>query len=317
MNTDQRAEGLLYPSIEPYLETDLAVGSGHRIHYELSGNPQGFPVLFLHGGPGSQTRPGHRCYFDPQFYRIVLFDQRGCGRSIPAGELCDNTTHHLVADIEQLRLALGVERWLLFGGSWGSTLALAYAVAHSERVAALILRGVFLASEDELEWYLNGLRRFVPEAWLQLAEGDGGNLVARYHALVNHPDAQTAANAARRWVDYEAAAMAIGAPESAPPTQNDANALVARVRVQLHYLMNHCFLRKGELLDNLHRLAGKPTIVVQGRRDMVCPPVTAWEVASRLSGAELRMIGDGGHSASDSPLAPALRRAADDMRRRL
>jgi proline iminopeptidase len=317
VNRDQRTEDLLYPAIEPYLEADLAVGPGHRIHYELSGNPQGFPLLFLHGGPGSQTRPGHRCYFDPRFYRIVLFDQRGCGRSSPAGEVHDNTTHHLIADIEQLRLALGVERWLLFGGSWGSTLALAYAGAHPGRVAAMILRGVFLASSSELEWYLNGLRRFVPEAWQQLSGGDGRDLVARYHSLVNHPDPQTAASAAQRWVDYEVAAMAMGAPAPAAASQTDADALVARSRVQLHYLANRCFLREGELLEGLHRLAGTPAIVVQGRRDMICPPHTAWEVASRLPRAELRMIADGGHAAGEAPMAPALRRAADDLRERL
>lgn len=316
MEQEASATGPLYPPIEPHRVAELAVGSGHRLHFELSGNPHGHPVLFLHGGPGSHTRPAHRCFFDPAFYRIVLFDQRGCGRSRPAGEVRDNTTHHLVADIESLRCALDVERWLLFGGSWGSTLALAYAAAHPRRVAGLILRGVFLASRDELDWYLYGLQRFMPEASMRLAGGDGDDLLARYHALVNHPDTSIAVSAAQRWMEYEQAAMDPGAPSSGS-SQVGAGELLPRARVQLHYLVNRCFLREGELLDGLWRLEDVPAIIVQGRRDMVCPPRAAWQVAQRLRHAELRMIAGGGHAASEPRMAEALRAATDEFRVRL
>jgi proline iminopeptidase len=302
--------------MEPHYVAELPVGSGHRLHFEVCGNPHGHPVLFLHGGPGSHTRPAHRCFFDPAVYRIVLFDQRGCGRSLPSGEVRDNTTYHLVADIESLRRALNVERWLLFGGSWGSTLALAYGIAYPRRVAGLILRGVFLASRDELDWYVRGLRRFIPEASIRLAGGDSQDVLARYHSLVNHPDIPIAVSAAQRWLEYEEAAMNPAVPSSGPAQSGGAE-LLARARVQLHYLVNHCFLREGELLDGLWRLEKVPAIIVQGRRDMVCPPHAAWQVAQRLSLAELRMIAGGGHAASEPPMAEALRAATDEFRRRL
>jgi proline iminopeptidase len=308
----------LYPPIEPFQTGGLAVDSTHSIYYEQSGNPSGFPVLFLHGGPGSQVRPQHRQFFDPAFYRIVLFDQRGCGRSTPRGGIVHNTTWHLVADIEGLRRQLGVERWLLFGGSWGSALALAYAQSHPRRVAGLILRGVFLASASELDWYVNGLRDFLPSAWRDLTGGRSEGVVARYHAAVNHPDLATAEQAARIWVGYEEAAMQLGS--GATPVASAAGevaALLDRARVQLHYLANECFLRRDELLQTAWKVATVPCIIVQGRLDMICPPVTASDLAERLPHAELRMVESGGHSGSQPIMAAALRTAADDMRERL
>jgi len=304
----------------------LAVGSGHQIYYEESGNPAGFPVLFLHGGPGSRSRPAHRRFFDPDFYRIVLFDQRGCGRSTPAGSIVDNTTAHLVADVERLRRHLGIERWLLFGGSWGSTLALAVAIRHPESVAGLVLRGVFLASRAEVQWYLCGMRRFLPDAWQEFAGDAGADVVAHYRSLVDHPDPAVALAAARRWSAYEARVMApaeapgSGGPGSGDPGSGNPAAtgeLLAHTRVHLHYLEHECFLMPGELLDNLPRIGSRPAIIVQGRLDMVCPPQTACEVAQRLPQAELRLVPDGGHSALAPAMARALCQATADLRERL
>ncbi|HEX7811023.1 MAG TPA: prolyl aminopeptidase [Burkholderiales bacterium] len=313
MDQDPSAEEAFFPEIEPYRKDWLAVDAGHRIYFEESGNPRGYPVVFLHGGPGSRTRPAHRRFFDPQFYRIVLFDQRGCGLSTPGGSTDANTIQHLVADVEQLRRMLGVQRWLLFGGSWGSTLALAYAIAHTESVAGLILRGVFLGSPEEIQWYLCGMRRFIPEAWTEFAAEAAAEPLARYHELVNHPDAATALAAARKWHDYEARMMGSGdlsADTGAPP----ADELLARARVQLHYLARDCFLRPGQLIDNLWRLAGLPAIIVQGRMDVVCPPLAATEVARRLPRAELQMVAGAGHSASQPAIASRLCAATRRMR---
>jgi len=286
------------------------VGGGHAIHFEQCGNPGGFPAIFLHGGPGSHTQPLHRRFFDPQFYRIVLSDQRGCGRSVPLGCTEENTTRHLVEDIEALRDRLGLERVMLFGGSWGATLALAYAAAHPQRVAAMVLRGVFLGTRAEVDRYLNGL-------------AEGGDVLARYHALVNQPDEAAARAAAQRWVAYEEAVMSldaggrdVGAAQSAAAAADPAAAL-ARARVQLHYLVHDCFLEPGELMSSLTRLGETQVLIVQGQRDQVCPPRVALELAERLPRAELRLIEHGGHSAAEPAMAQALRGAADDLRRLL
>lgn len=318
MGTSVESQNALYPALAPFATGRLPVGARHVLHFEQCGNPHGFPVLVLHGGPGSHTRPEHRRFFDPRFYRVVLFDQRGCGRSAPLGDTQENTTRHLVQDIEALRGHLQIERMMLFGGSWGSTLALAYAAAHSDRVAGILLRGIFLASRAELDWYLEGLRNFVPQAWEALAQGASGGLLARYHELVNGQDERQALAAARRWVAYEEAVMELGAPERpAETTAPEAAAELPRARVQLHYLAHDCFLKPGELLSGLRGLAGVPALIVQGRLDMVCPPRAALEVAQLLPRGELRLVECGGHSAFGIDMAAALRRAADDMRGRI
>jgi proline iminopeptidase len=307
----------LYPAVEPYAVDRLAVGDGHTLYVEQCGNPAGFPALFLHGGPGSHTRPQHRQFFDPQFYRAVLFDQRGCGRSTPLGGTAENTTYHLLEDIESLRRHLHIDRMMLFGGSWGSTLALAYASTYPDRVAGMILRGIFLASRAEVDWYLYALRNFLPEASAALAQGTNGDLVARYHASVNEQDERKSLAAARRWVDYEEAVMSLGTGGKAAPTASAPIAVLGRARVQLHYLVRDCFLQPGELLEGAHRLAHIPTIMVQGRLDMACPPRAAFELAARLPHAELRLIERGGHAATEPSMATALRRATDDIRAHL
>jgi len=306
------ADSILYPPLEPFAEQQLLVGGGHALHVEQCGNPAGFPVIFLHGGPGSQVRPIHRRFFDPRFYRVVLFDQRGCGRSTPQGATEENTTARLVEDVEALRLHLGLESALLFGGSWGATLALAYAAAHPRRVAAMLLRGVFLGSREEVDWYLGGLGELVPQAWQALAQGAGPDLLGHYHDLVSRNDAA----AAQRWVAYEDALMRLdaGEPVAAGGGAQDPEAVLARARVQLHYLAHGCFLRPGELLAGLERLGEMRVLIVQGGQDRVCPPRTARELAGRLPRAELRLIENGGHSATGRAMAAALRQAADDLR---
>ena len=319
MVVDQNQAGgdVLFPAIDPYRKDWLEAGSGHRIYFEESGNRAGFPVLFVHGGPGSRSRPAHRRFFDPSFYRVVLFDQRGCGQSTPAGSTLENTTSHLVADIEQLRHHLGVEQWLLFGGSWGSTLSLAYAIAHTDRVAGMVLRGVFLASDAEVEWYVSGVRRFAPEAWAAFAGNAGESIIEHYRQLIDHPDASVGLAAARRWCDYEASVMAIGqisggndgGGNAATPQQ-----VLADTRIQLHFLAHRCFLRPNQLLDGLWRIGRKPVTLVQGRMDMVCPPLSAFEVSRRLANPDLRLIPNGGHSAMQPVIAAELRAATERMR---
>jgi proline iminopeptidase len=295
----------MYPELGPIQVNWLEVGDGHRVYYEISGNPAGFPVLFLHGGPGSRTRPAHRRFFDPAFYRIVLFDQRGCGRSTLLGATQANTTAHLLADIEQLRQTLGVDRWLFFGGSWGSTLGLAYAIAHPDRVAGMVLRGVFLASEAEVAAYLAVL----PGAWNGIAGGPA-SAIKHFHALVEQGDGE----AATRWCDYESRVMAGEESASAGSAPPPAGEMLARARIQLHYLAQQCFLRPNELLDQLPGLRARPVIIVQGAMDRVCPPATALAVAKRLPGAELRMIAGGGHSALQPAIATELCAATAKMR---
>lgn len=306
------ADSTLYPPLEPFAQQQLAVGGPHVLHVEECGNPSGFPVIFLHGGPGSQARPVHRRFFDPRFYRVVLFDQRGCGRSTPRGCTDENTTERLVEDIEALRGRLGLEGAIVFGGSWGATLALAYAAAYPRRIAAMVLRGVFLASRQEVDWYLGGLGELVPQAWQVLAQDAGPDLLRHYHDLVSRNDAA----AAERWVAYEDAVMRLdaGEPVAAAGAAQDPAAVLARARIQLHYLAHGCFLRPGELLGGLARLGKTRVLIVQGRRDLVCPPHTALELAARLPQAELRLVDGGGHSATGPEMAAALRRAADDLR---
>ncbi|MCC7546600.1 MAG: prolyl aminopeptidase [Burkholderiales bacterium] len=321
----------LYPPLEPADVLQLPVEHGHALHVEVCGAVHGEPVLFLHGGPGSSTNPNHRRFFDPSFYRIVLFDQRGCGRSTPAGETADNTTQDLIADIERLRQFLGVQRWVLFGGSWGGTLALSYAQRHPARVRAMVLRGVFLASAQEVAWFVHGLRAFMPEAWLRFSGGDAGEsaagLLARYHAQVTGADERIAQEAAARWNAYESAVMSVG-ETAAPagtfpvgtslagtsPADPAGKTVAARVRIHLHYLVNHCFLASQQLMFGMSRLEAVPAIIVQGRRDLVCPPVTAHALHLAWPSSTLRMVEEAGHSALHPAMIDALVRATQDVK---
>jgi proline iminopeptidase len=298
----------LFPPIEPFDQGRLDTGDGHSIYYEQCGNPGGVPVVVLHGGPGSGSSPKQRRFFDPRHYRIVLFDQRGCGRSLPLGGTENNTTRALIGDIEALRERLGIGHWLVFGGSWGATLALAYAQAHPDRVAGLILRGVFLATRAELEWYCDGLRRFLPEAWTAFSQAAGGaagiELIARYYRQVHGADAATALTAARAWYAYDVHAIvaAGGSSGDAPPNGQ----VLAQIKVQTHYLVHDCFIDEAQLLDRMDRIRRIPAIIVQGRLDLVCPPATARMLADAWPEADLVMVENGGHSAFNAPMADAL-----------
>ena len=311
----QTASEAFYPPIEPFRRDFLDVGGGHRMYFEESGNPRGFPVVFVHGGPGSQSRPAHRRFFDPDQFRIILFDQRGCGQSTPLGSLAVNTTAQLVADMEKLRRHLEIDRWLLFGGSWGCTLSLAYAIWHAAPVAGLVLRGVFLGGRGEVHWYLCGVRRFVPEAWELFAGEIRGSILEHYHREIHSSERQIALAAATRWCDYEARVMDPGNPSASAGTVPD-NELLARVRVQLHFMANDFFLRQNELTDNLWRIGSRPVIIVQGRKDLVCPPASAAALARAL-GAELCMVATGGHSALQTQIAGELCAATRRIRDRI
>lgn len=302
------AESLIFPAIEPYSTGWITASSKHRFYYEECGNPAGVPIVVLHGGPGSGCSPKQRRFFDPNHYRIVLFDQRGCGRSEPAGCIEENTTQDLVDDIARLKQHLKLERWFVFGGSWGSTLALAYAAKYPESIQGLILRGIFLARQEELDWFLYQVRNFFPEIWEELVhpltDTERKNILASfYHRIFN--DDEESLPAARHWNNFEASIMSLlpAEPSSNPPT--DA-ALLGRARVQLHYLINHCFLLETPLLKQVDRFRHIPATIIQGRYDMVCPPISAHELHAAWPEADFRIIQDAGHAAFEPGTAAAL-----------
>lgn len=293
----------LYPPIEPYESGRLEVDAGHSLYWESCGSPRGLPALFLHSGPGGGCTANSRRLFDPQSYRIILFDQRGCGRSRPQGSLLANTTAHLVSDIETLRRRLGVERWLLLGGSWGAALALAYAEEHLERVSAIVLRGVFTARRSELRWlYENGAAQLLPEAWERfrspIPAGERHDLAGAYHARLTSGDPALERAAARSWCAWEDELISRGwpapPPRAAASPQEEARQL-ALARIEAHYALHAAFLEEGQLLVNARRLAAIPGVIVQGGRDAVTPPRTAFDLHAAWPNAELRLT-DAGHA---------------------
>ena len=300
----------------------LPLDGGHVMYWEEAGSPRGLPVLFLHGGPGAGCTPAYRRFFDPAAYRILLFDQRGAGRSTPGAETQSNTTQHLIRDIETLRRHLSVDRWLVFGGSWGSTLALAYGEAHPERCLGFVLRGVFLGRRAEIDWFLHGMGTFFPEAHraflapIPPAErGDG--LLAAYHRRLMDPDPRVHLPAARAWSRYESACSALRpGPADTAAVAGDRAAL-SLARLEAHYFKNGLFLRDGQLLGDLHRIKGLPATIVQGRYDVVCPIATADELARAWPGAEYMPVPEAGHSAMEFGIRSALVSATERMKYRL
>lgn len=300
----------LFPEIRPNRHGFLEPDSLHRIYWEESGNPDGVPVLFLHGGPGAGTSPLHRRFFDPAHYRIILFDQRGSGKSTPYASISDNTTPHLIADIELLRNTLDIEKWLVFGGSWGSTLALAYGEAHPEACLGFILRGIFLCRKSEIDWFLYGQRTIFPEAWRafsgHIPENERNDLLAAYHVRLVDPDPAVHNPAARAWAHYEAACSTLLPNESLINSfESDAIAL-SLARIEAHYFLNNIFLPENSLLNNLHKIRHLPAVIVQGRYDGVCPIVTADELARAWPEAFYEIVPDAGHSAFEPGIARAL-----------
>ena len=308
----------LFPEIPFRRSGFLDVGDGHRMHWEESGNPVGLPVVFLHGGPGSGTSPAQRRFFDPSAWRIVLFDQRGAGRSTPHASLDANTTPHLVADIERLREHLRIDRWMVFGGSWGSTLALAYGQAHPQRCLGFMLRGIFLGRPSELDWFLNGVRTIYPDAWRRFAEflpeRERGDLLSGYHARLRDPRPEVHLPAARAWARYEAACSAlVPDPRQLADAENDHHSL-SLARIEAHYFANRLFLPPEGLLAGMHRLARHPAIIVQGRYDVICPMVSADALVRAWRGAELVVVPDAGHAAMEPGIRRALVRATERMK---
>ena len=311
----------LYAPIEPFASGYLRLDSLHQMYWEVSGNPHGVPVLFLHGGPGAGANPAHRRFFDPAVYRIVIFDQRGAGRSLPPGELTDNTTPHLIADIERLRAHLGLDEWIVFGGSWGSTLALAYGEAHPSVCSAFVLRGIFLGRQSEVDWFLYGLRTFFPEAWREftapIPESERGDLLSAYRRRLNNPDVTVHLPAARRWSAYEGAcATLMPGPATVAHFADDRVAL-GLARIEAHYFANRIFLPDGALLQNVQRVRHLPCTILQGRYDMVCPIATADELHRAWPQAEYIVASGAGHSAWEPAISVELVTAMERLKQRI
>lgn len=309
----------LYPPIEPFRTGILETGSIHRLYFEECGNPKGKPVVFVHGGPGGGTSPDHRRFFDPAAYRIVLVDQRGCGRSTPHASLESNTTWDLVADLERLRMTLGIERWQLFGGSWGSTLALAYAQKHPDRVTELVLRGIFLLRREEIRWYYQeGASFLFPDAWERflepIPEAERGDLVSAYHRRLLDPSPNVRIPAARAWSMWEGATSRLHVDPDLVARLGEPHFAEAFARIECHYFVNGGFMDEGQLLRDAGRIAHLPCVIVQGRYDVVCPPKSAWELAKALPRAELFLVPDAGHSAGEPGITARLVEATDAFR---
>ena len=310
----------LYPPLEPYNAGFLDLEAPHRMYYEESGNPRGVAVVFLHGGPGAGASAVHRQFFDPAFYRIVVYDQRGAGRSAPLGCLENNTTPKLIDDLERLRTHLGVDRWIVFGGSWGSTLALAYAEHHPDRCRALVLRGIFLCRPSDIDWFLYGLRSVFPEAWRAFAEfipeGERKDLLHAYHRRLVNPDPAVHMPAARSWSVYEGSCSTLlPNPALVADFASDRVAL-GLARIEAHYFKHGIFLPPDALLANARKLARIPGSIVQGRYDIVCPPVSADDLHQAWPEAEYVVVPDAGHSAFEPGIRSRLVAATEAFKHR-
>ena len=307
----------LFPENEPFASGYLPTGGPHEVFYEECGNPHGKPCVILHGGPGGAINPTMRRFFDPAKWRMALFDQRGCGRSRPNASLDDNTTWSLIDDIERLREHLGVERWCVFGGSWGSTLALAYAIRHPDRVESLVLRGIFLLTERELRWfYQDGASFMFPDAWARfcapIPPAERGDMIGAYHKRLTSPDRRVQAEAAAAWSQWEGDTISIRGPEARPSKFNEIDFAIAFARIECHFFVNGGFFDSGNwLLENVRRIAGIPGWIVQGRFDVVTPMESAWKLKSAWPPARLEVVWDAGHASTEPGIVDALVRATD------
>jgi len=310
-----------YPVLEPYATHRLPVGGEHELYVEECGNPKGVPAVFVHGGPGGGCNADSRRFFDPRRYRIVLFDQRGCGRSRPHASLEHNTSQDLVADMERIRTSLGIDRWLVFGGSWGSTLGLLYAETHPQRALALVLRGIFLATKSELDWfYRGGISHIFPDHFADfvapIPPAERGDLVRAYHRRLTDADPDVQRRAAEAWSMFEARCSTLLPSESLVNYFTEPDVAIAVSRIECHYFINDCFLAPDQLLRDVERVRDIPASIVQGRYDVVCPPSAAWRLKQAWPEAELRFISDAGHSASEPSTRSALVEATDRFARR-
>ena len=302
----------LYPKIEPYNQFDLKVSDLHTIHIEESGNINGKPVIFLHGGPGGGIEPVYRQYFDPEKWRIIVFDQRGCGQSTPHAELQENTTWDLIADIEKIRQHLEIDKWVVFGGSWGSTLSLSYAITHPDRCKALVLRGIFMIRKKEINWfYQDGTSNIYPDAWEHylrpIPEDERHDLVAAYYKRLTSNDDSVRIEAAKAWSIWEASTSKLIQSEESIHAFEDAKVAEAFARIECHYFTNRGFFDTDEwLLENVDKIRHIPTVIVQGRYDVVCPMISAWELHRAFPEADFEIVQDAGHSMTEEGIAAKL-----------
>ncbi len=302
----------LYPEIEPYNQFDLKVSDLHTIHVEESGNINGKPVIFLHGGPGGGIEPVYRQYFDPEKWRIIVFDQRGCGQSTPHAELRENTTWDLIADIEKIRQHLEIDKWVVFGGSWGSTLSLSYAITHPDRCKALVLRGIFMIRKKEINWfYQDGTSNIYPDAWEHylrpIPEDERHDLVAAYYKRLTSNDDSVRIEAAKAWSIWEASTSKLIQSEESIHAFEDAKVAEAFARIECHYFTNRGFFDTDEwLLENVDKIRHIPTVIVQGRYDVVCPMISAWELHRAFPEADFEIVQDAGHSMTEKGIAAKL-----------
>lgn len=317
LTAEQIRNGGMWPASEPFDRRMLERDNGHSLYVEQCGNPRGRPVMVLHGGPGGGCSPFMRRFFDPRHWRVVLFDQRGCGRSTPHAEVAANTTGHLIADIEAIRAALDLGPVTLFGGSWGATLALAHAQAHPDAVRALVLRGVFLARREDLDWfYGGGAGRFFPDLWAAfrapIPPDERGDLIAAYHRRLFSGDRTEEIAFARRWTHWENALSGLHAPLSDAGIAADHARAFARL--ECHYFRNGCFLDEGQLLRDLPRIAHLPALIIHGRQDMICPPAAGFALAQAWPKARLRLVAGAGHAMSEPAIAAELLQAVQSLR---
>jgi len=295
----------LFPPIDPYRSEMMDTGDGHQVYWECCGNPDAPSVVFLHGGPGAGCATSHRRMFDPERWNIVLFDQRGCGKSRPTAGIENNTTDHLIADMEAIRMRLGIENWLVFGGSWGSTLALAYGIAHPARCTGFILRGIFLGTMAEVDWFLHDMGRFFPDAGSRfrdyLPSDEQGDMLAAYHQRLISDDPSIHQPAADAWSNYESACARLR-----PLRGADGGGSLTLARLEAHYFINRLFMADDHILNNLARINHLPAEIIQGRYDVICPPINAQRLADGWPSAKLTLIDDAGHSAFEPPILHAL-----------
>ncbi len=307
-----------YPTITPYATHQIEVSDLHTLYVEECGNADGLPVVFVHGGPGAGCSATDRCFFNPDIYRIIIFDQRGAGRSTPHASLEENTTQNLIADMELIREQLGVEQWMLFGGSWGSTLSLLYTQSHPERVTAMVLRGIFLCRKEDIDWFYQfGASAIFPDYWADFVEliepADRGNMLTAYHKHLTSDDELDRIRAARAWSIWEARCATLHPNNHVVQHLGSAHVAMAMARIEAHYFINNCFVTDNEILDKVGMLADIPAIAVHGRYDVVCPVKQAFDLQAQWPDLKLEVIRDSGHASSEPGTVDALVKATDEM----
>ena len=315
---NQALEEVLYPKINPHNTGMLKVSGLHTLFWERSGNPQGQPVIVIHGGPGGGSQESYRQYFNPEKFDIIQFDQRGCGKSTPYAELRENNTQNSVNDIESLREHLAIEQWHVFGGSWGSTLSLIYAQNHPERALSLILRGIFMCRKSELHWfYQQGASHIFPDAFEpysnHIPEDERHELIEAYYRRLTHEDIEVRRAAAKEWTRWEMATSRLFPDPEYLEKADDLDFAVAFARIECHYFINGIFVEDGHILNNTHKIKNIPTVIVQGRYDMVCPTISAWELHKMLPSSKLLIVGDAGHSMGEVSIARELVKATNEI----